>query len=141
MSLSTYSRNAYSVGTNLRLELLAEEYEPFLGQLSDRSPSLLTAFARANVALIERVATAAPARQRQILEKLTVEQRFWTIAAAAQMAFEAAAVLDAVDEHLVPGCGYREMIGRAHDVLCAPYQNEDCGWPFPVPCPNPDEAN
>ena len=132
MSLSTYSRNAHGIATNLRLELLAEEYEPFLRQLSDRSPAVLAAFAHASVVLVERVATESPARQRQILKKLTPEQRFWTIAAAAQMAFEAAAVMDAVERHLVPGCSYREMIGRAHDVLCAPHMDEDCEWPFPV---------
>ncbi|QQM29077.1 hypothetical protein JET14_12085 [Martelella lutilitoris] len=138
MSLSAYSQYAHSVGTNLRLELLAEEYEPFLAKLSVRSRLDLNAFVRENVVLIEKVATSTPKRQHQLLSALSTEQRFWTIAAAAQMTFEASALLSAVELHLVPGCGYRDMIGYAQDVLCAADMDEDYLWPFPIPRP-PEE--
>lgn len=131
MSLSSYSRHAFHVGEELRQMLRAEAYEPLLAQLSSRAIRDLAAFERAEGALIEKVATSAPAPRQKLLDKLPLEKRFWTIAVAAQMAFEATAVLDAAELELRPGGSYRAMIGAVQTVLQAPHLSEDYLWPFP----------
>ncbi|WP_372069675.1 hypothetical protein P7L75_09480 [Tistrella mobilis] len=131
MSLSSYARHARNDGWELRAMLHDEAYEPLLAGLSQDSVLKLSEFRRVEDDLVEQVATAQPAKRRKILEKLPLEKRFWTIAAAAQMAFEAAEILSAVDIELRPGGSYRDMVGSVQRVLDAPYLNDDYLWPFP----------
>jgi hypothetical protein len=135
MSLSSYSRHAWNVGQELRDMLRDEAYQPLLTRLSSRSVQDLAAFSRRDPLLVERIATAQPAPRRKMLDKLTLEDRFWMLAAAAQMAFEAAAVLEAADLELRPGGSYRAMIGSVQTVLAAPYLSDDYLWPWPSPPP------
>lgn len=132
MSLSSYARYAYNVGEELREMLREETYEPLLAQLSEKSPLDLAAFERQEAALVERIASAQPAQRRKMLDKLPVDRRFWAIAAAAQMAYEAAAILDAADLELRPGGPYRQMIRSVQTVLIAPYRSPEYLWPFPT---------
>jgi len=136
MSLSSYSRAAYNIGEDLRAMLRDEAYEPWLSQLSARSVQDLDAFLRREVVLVERLATAQPAPRRKMLDKLTLDQRFWAISAAARMAYEAAAVLDAAELELRPGGSYRAMIGSVQTVLVAPYLSAEFLWPWPSPPPD-----
>jgi hypothetical protein len=135
MSLSAYSRAAYNTGEDLRDMLREEVYEPLLAGLSLHSPHELHDVRYANRTLVREVATSAPAKRRKALAKLPVETQFWVIAAAAQMAFEAAAVIDAAELRLRPGGPYREMIWDAQMVLEAQYDSPDAEWPFPTRSP------
>ncbi|HBD91783.1 MAG: hypothetical protein A2092_12065 [Rhodobacteraceae bacterium GWE1_64_9] len=142
MSLSSYSRAAYNIGEELRALLRDEAYGPFLASLSASSALTVCEFRRDNVELVRKVATAQPKPRLKHLDKLPVEARFWTIAAAAQMAFEASAVIDAAEIHLRTGGSYRSMIAEAEQVLLAPHSREEVDWPFPTPSPfpHPDDA-
>lgn len=132
MSLSGYSSAAQNVGEDFRSMLRHEDYEPLLARLSLRSLQELAALRKAEPVLLERIATAAPAQQKKLLDKLPLERRFWAISAAAQIAFEAAAVLDAVSRELQPGQAFRAMIGSVQTVLDATYLSPDCLWPWPT---------
>lgn len=135
MSLSSYPRYAYGVGEELREMLRGEAYEALIAQLSAQSLRALAAFARDEAVLVERIATAQPAQRQKMLAKLPTDRRFWAISAAAQMAYEAAAVLDSAELELRPGGSYRSMIGSVQSVLLAPYQSPEYLWPWPSPPP------
>lgn len=135
MSLSGYSSAAYNVGEELRSMLRDEAYEPLLAQLSKQSLRELNAFERDAGPLVEKIATALPAQRRKLLDKLPLDRRFWAISAAAKMAYEAAAVLEAASLELQPGQTYRAMIGSVQTVLTAPYLSPEYLWPWPSPAP------
>lgn len=132
MSLSSYARAAYNIGEELRDLLRDKAFEPFLEALSLHSPDRLFELRRAEKDLVRDLATLAPKPRQKRLSKLSVEQQFWAIAAAAQTAFEAAAVLDAAEVHLRPGGAYRSMIGEVQQVLEAQYDSPEATWPFPT---------
>lgn len=131
MSLSSYSRAAYNIGEELRAMLRDELYEPMLARLSLASLRELDAFLSREIVLVERIATSAPAQRQKMLDKLPPDRRFWAIAAAARMAYEAAAVLDSAELELRPGGPYRAMIGSVQTVLAAPHLSPDYLWPWP----------
>lgn len=133
MSLSRYASAARDVGEALTALLRDEEYEPCLHLLTEDAEVDLAVFVRDNNALVKKLATASPAQQKKILNKLSLEQRFWTIAGAAQMAYEAFAVLSKADIYLQPSGSYRNMIGDVQSVLIAPYECPQYEWPFPFP--------
>jgi len=134
MSLSGYSRAAFGIGRELQEMLEADAFAPMLDALTEKSVHTLVAFRRDEAALVETVATSQPKPRTKILAKLPVEKQFWTIAAAAQTAFEAAAVLGEV-YRLQPGGSYRDMIGEVQRVLLAQYECPEAEWPFPTPSP------
>lgn len=132
MSLSAYAREAYRIGEEFREMLREQDYAPLLAQISKASMRDLLDFQRAESELVEKLATATPAQQKKLLANLPPERRFWAIASAAQMAFEAAAVIDSAEIELRPGGSYRSMIGAVQTVLSAPYLSERYAWPFPT---------
>lgn len=137
MSLSGYANAAYGIGEELR-DLLRENeaFEPLLAELSPDVRLTLAKFHKDNLLLVDKVASEPPAKRRRILEKLPLETQFWAIACAAQMAFEAHAVLRRADTEMRPGVqSYRGMILAVQDVLGAPHEEPNCQWPFPTPSP------
>ncbi|MBO9479327.1 hypothetical protein J7382_17415 [Shimia sp. R11_0] len=69
------------------------------------------------------------------IEEMTLEQQFWTIAVAAQLAFEAAATLrqiDADSNSAVPSVG---IVKRMQALLHAAHIDPEAQWPFPTPRP------
>jgi|GEM_PF-6432300 len=135
MSLSNYSKAAASVGEELRDMLRAPEYGDMLDALSLDALRTLADFRAANDAAVQSIATATPKPRQALLRKLDQTQRFWAIAAAAQVAFEASAMLYEADICLQPGGPYRQMIGTAQAVLDAVHEHPDALWPFPTLSP------
>lgn len=92
----------------------------------------LRLFRAENRDLVEQVAAAPLAEGKTLLAELSMEDQFWLIAAAAQMAFETAAILRAVDRELRPAQPHNHMIRSVQKMLNAPQTDRNYLWPFPM---------
>ncbi len=131
MTLSGYSGAAYEIAKELRSLLLQDDYAGILAQLPSDASQRLDDLRRESPDVLRKIVTATPRERPKALQPLTIDQRFWAIAAAAQMAFEASEVLQEAKNLLVPGASYRDMIWDVHEVLQAQYRSEEADWPFP----------
>lgn len=139
MSLLEHADAAQERGHKL-IDLFYEDeiYAPQIASLSKASETALRSFRDEHHDVVAKVAAATLAEGKALLADAPPEDRFWLIAAAAQMAFETAAILRAVDRELRPTQPPQHMIGSVQKVLNAPQADENYLWPFPVLPPRGD---
>ncbi|MCY1704416.1 hypothetical protein [Pannonibacter sp. SL95] len=146
MYVSASANAAAGVAHELQDLLAREEFQPFLaplgaaGSAAAAQGSLYATF-RSQAPLLKEVLGAPPPGRTKRLARLPLEQRFWVIAAAAEMAFQAADVLETLHRTEIchPLKPRADLIAAAYDVMTAPLRRRHYMWPFPCPLPGEDE--